>query len=99
MRNVPDDWNTYYNRCSYCGKKYHASEGGCDCLDEGECAGCGGICGRDELDETTLDKEETPIYRCSDCGVCVDCEETFVRASLKLVDGDLYCEKCHEDKR
>lgn len=32
--NVPDDWGMYYSKCEYCGKKYHASEGGCYCLDD-----------------------------------------------------------------
>jgi len=29
--NVPNDWGCYYAKCSYCGTKYHMSEGGCDC--------------------------------------------------------------------
>ena len=32
--NVPNDWNCYWNKCSDCGGKYHASEGGCGCEDE-----------------------------------------------------------------
>lgn len=39
--NVPDDWGNYYFNCSLCGQRYHASEGGCDCIEEecqcGEC--------------------------------------------------------------
>ena len=31
--NVPDDWHSYWSRCSSCGNKYHASEGGCPCED------------------------------------------------------------------
>lgn len=31
-RNVPDDWNNYYNVCSRCGCTYHESEG-CSCQD------------------------------------------------------------------
>ena len=39
--NVPDDWGSYYYKCEYCGSRYHASEGGCGCLeDAGQCAGC-----------------------------------------------------------
>jgi len=41
--NVPDDWGSYYYKCSYCGGRYHASEGGCGCLDDHEqCHGCKG---------------------------------------------------------
>lgn len=33
-RNVPDDWDMYWRRCSFCGAKYHASEVNCECRDE-----------------------------------------------------------------
>lgn len=39
--NVPDDWGCYYNRCSRCGGRYHASEGGCGCYDSLEPCQCG----------------------------------------------------------
>lgn len=29
--NVPDDWGMYYRKCSDCGSRWHASEGGCFC--------------------------------------------------------------------
>jgi hypothetical protein len=32
--NVPDDWDMYYYKCSECGYRYHASEGGCTCIEE-----------------------------------------------------------------
>lgn len=32
--NVPDDWGNYYRECGRCGSTYHASEGGCGCLDD-----------------------------------------------------------------
>lgn len=38
--NVPDDWGSYYNHCSRCGGRYHASEGSCGCLDDLDCQ-CG----------------------------------------------------------
>ena len=39
--NTPDDWSSYSSKCEYCGRRTHASEGGCDCLDEAEkCHGC-----------------------------------------------------------
>jgi len=31
MRNVPDDWDSYYSNCAACGKQVHASEGDCEC--------------------------------------------------------------------
>jgi hypothetical protein len=42
--NVPDDWVCYYTHCDLCGRRYHMSEGGCDCtVDLDDCA-----CGRNE---------------------------------------------------
>jgi len=49
--NVPDDWGAYYHDCPHCKRRWHASEGGCDCGycqdcdaeldDEGTCPECG----------------------------------------------------------
>ena len=39
--NVPDDWGSYYRRCDLCGRRYHASEGGCDCTDDLDDCPCG----------------------------------------------------------
>jgi hypothetical protein len=55
MSNVPDNWGMYYRRCDRCGGKYHASEGGCGCLDKLECQ-----CGRG-----SWDKDDPPC--CKDC--------------------------------
>lgn len=41
MSNVPDDWNAYWRRCDICGRKWHASEGGCDCTEALEDCPCG----------------------------------------------------------
>jgi hypothetical protein len=37
MQNVPDDWNSYWCKCSACGRRYHASDGGCECEEYEEC--------------------------------------------------------------
>ena len=34
LPNVPDDWGMYYRNCGTCGDRYHASEGGCSCLQD-----------------------------------------------------------------
>lgn len=34
LSNVPDDWDFYYFRCEACGYRYHASEGGCTCVED-----------------------------------------------------------------
>lgn len=57
MSNVPDDWNSYWNRCEICGQKWHASEGGCSCTDGLEDCPCG-------MNEWTADGG--PIF----CGSC-----------------------------
>ncbi len=61
MSNVPDDWGQFWAKCSICGRKYHQSEGGCDCRDEGYCAHCNEICTRDDYD---------PEYDRFVCGAC-----------------------------
>ena len=49
--NVPDDWPSYWVWCDRCGRRYHASDGGCGCEeyicecgegfdDDGLCPGC-----------------------------------------------------------
>lgn len=52
MNNVPDDWNCWYVKCQRCGRRYHASEGGCVCLDELNPCQCErrnwGWCGSDD---------------------------------------------------
>lgn len=42
MRLTPDDWDNFWRECPYCGARYHASDGGCTCLEEVECPECGG---------------------------------------------------------
>ena len=31
MKNTPDDWPDYFVTCPSCKRRYHASEGGCEC--------------------------------------------------------------------
>jgi hypothetical protein len=53
--NVPDDWGSYYHKCRRCGRKYHASEGGCSCTDGLQCQ-----CGKGNWD-----RDDPP--RCKEC--------------------------------
>ena len=93
--NTPDDWGSFFQNCTHCGRRYHASEGGCDCLDEGECVGCGETCGRECLDEDSLNSDDDkPIFRCENCGLCAGCGETVARTSMKEIDGDMFCSAC-----
>jgi len=34
MDNAPPDWDNYWTTCEHCGRRYHESEGGCDCRDD-----------------------------------------------------------------
>lgn len=52
MSNTPDDWNMHWTKCNICGRKYHLSEGGCGCRDEGECTECKADCTREDWDES-----------------------------------------------
>lgn len=64
--NLPDDWGCYYTHCDLCGRRYHMSEGGCDCTEElDDCA-----CGKRQWERRTgvfLRDDDAPI-RCSSCG-------------------------------
>lgn len=61
MSNVPDDWNCYWNKCPRCGKRYHASEGGCSCIEDAfEDCQCG------MSDWGSLGINDEPI--CKKCG-------------------------------
>jgi len=39
--NTPDDWGSHWNKCGFCGKRYHASDGGCDCTESYPDCACG----------------------------------------------------------
>lgn len=43
---LPDDWGSYYRKCELCGGRWHASEGGCDCVESFDEEGC--KCGKRE---------------------------------------------------
>jgi len=64
--NVPDDWGMYYSNCSFCGGRYHESEGGCGCHDY--CEMCGEAAAMDELEENGM--------VCNGCLSCDHCGET-----------------------
>lgn len=69
MANVPDDWNSYYHKCTHCGNRYHASEYGCGCLDDkSKCRACGEWTENDDLD----DENECP--NCVENRCCSECE-------------------------
>lgn len=59
--NVPSDWGQYWTNCRICGNRYHESEGGCDCRDEGDCTHCGELCGRDDYND------EQDLFVCETC--------------------------------
>ncbi len=67
MSNLPDDWNDYWYTCHECGKKYHASEGGCGCTDDmTKCAGCEEWFEEEELVEVPLDSCDSYCRGCAD---------------------------------
>lgn len=94
--NVPDDWGCYYNKCLRCGSRYHASEGGCGCLDDHvECAGSprmGDTC-YVHVDEVI---EWNGQDWCVDHLVCDGCGEPDGDKGehLTALEGDLYCRTC-----
>jgi len=109
--NVPDDWGCYYSKCSRCGSRTHASEGGCNCEERfAECAGCMAKPAWvrrfwDENDEyvpinTALEVDGK--YYCETHAVCECCDKPEDEVGeLEHIPGDivsLYCVACREDK-
>jgi hypothetical protein len=91
---MPSDWNSWYTSCGRCGSRYHASEGGCGCLDDHyECAGVGRYaecyvhC--DEAIEWEGDHYCAEHLNCEGCGKPED-----QGADLVLFEGDRYCTEC-----
>jgi hypothetical protein len=88
-RNVPDDWDCYWETCSVCGSRYHMSEGGCSCLDSLESCQCGACDWESNGNE----------WRCAKCGTG-PAVETFHKVErhvarkddpkFKVVAGDTY---------
>jgi hypothetical protein len=100
--NAPDDWHAYFRRCPDCGTRYHASEGGCSCSDETECAGC--HCGM-HTDE--LERDENGVWHtqegnpptCEDCGWCCYCGATGPNDTIDVrpnEDDEPVCRACRE---
>ena len=74
--NAPDDWGSYYSKCSYCGSRVHASEGGCDCLeDAGQCEGCKGGRFFRGSDNLAADEGWHPLDELTEIGGKYFCEE------------------------
>jgi len=80
MSNVPDDWHSYWETCSRCGNRYHASEGGCECeyycncgeeLEDGRCPECDPTCEECGLDADPLVEKDGRTL----CGPCADQED------------------------
>jgi len=92
--NVPDDWGMYYRKCSYCGQTYHASEGGCYCLEYGDCTCCG-----TETDNLVAEPSSysDPVFLCDDCFYCEYCGEYFGKDQLAPNVDYKICKDCHND--
>jgi len=86
--NVPDDWGQFFYRCDRCGTRYHASEGGCDCREEGPCAHCGDDCDGDDWHEA-LER-----FLCSGCACCDYCGKLYKRTEVVEDDGEIICKNC-----
>lgn len=100
--NVPDDWGCYYRRCSRCGSKYHASEGGCGCIDLIDPCQCGDC----NWEFNSWDEDPT----CRNCGTGPHKEGSTKRAAHRarkpypklygvsqdeIRPGDLYLREVH----
>ena len=88
MSNLPDDWCAHYSTCGRCGSRYHASEGGCGCTEEGQCSGCGEHCGSFSFDNDA--------FICDECCVCENCGDVAPRGDK--VDDCQRCVSCTPDE-
>jgi len=91
LRNVPDDWGNYYSYCSTCNTRWHASEGGCNCI---ECEMCQEYKSPNDFDETIDD------CICIECMKCNSCGELNGGKNLKYDDEGnifIYCKNCAEE--
>jgi len=103
------DWGNYYNRCSYCNKRYHASEGGCGCLDDHEkCYDCrtsrffrgsGNQYAEEGWHHISALTEIGDKYFCEEHRVCGCCEAEKDDGDLTWDSGAdmLLCAKCSDD--
>jgi len=107
---MPSDWGNYYNRCNYCGGRYHGSEGGCGCLDDHEkCAACESgprsfsyhdnqaeAEGWHHVDDLTMVGDR---YFCANHLTCACCESTDSVEALTWSEdaSGLVCPKCVTD--
>lgn len=97
--NTPDDWGGYYTRCPLCGTRYHASEGGCRCLEDHE--QCNACLKRDNRSDrpggyhhiSTLKLYGT-IYFCKEHLTCLCCDRAEKEIQIHPDEGDLVCSKC-----
>ena len=91
LSNLPDDWNTFYSRCGDCGRKWHASEGGCSHCEHCQGLGCGELLTGDNV--SPFDGE-----LCRSCGVeeCEDCGKDVARG---ILDDDGACPACVTEEK
>lgn len=73
--NLPDDWDLYYRTCTFCGGRYHASEGGCGCLDVLEPCQCG---------SPQWNGTSVKDLRCTKCGTGPFEAKTLQRVSYQV---------------
>lgn len=93
--NVPDDWGNYYYKCSHCGSRYHASEGGCGCLDDHvACAGSSRFESCYVRDDEAIEWNGQTF--CAEHLVCDGCGEQDGDQGEHLtpLEGDRYCRAC-----
>lgn len=91
--NVPDDWGSYYCKCSRCGSRYHASEGGCGCTEDHE------QCSGDRTGDCYVHVDEAIEWNgqhyCADHLRCDACDVSVAEdATLTDLEGDRFCEDC-----
>jgi len=98
--NVPDDWGSYYSRCSLCGTRYHASEGGCGCTEDKEFCVGPGCNDRNSLDSYHDHQKVTDFgggrFYCDDCIGCECCEDGK-DVSWDAEAGLLLCKRCEPE--
>jgi hypothetical protein len=91
MSNVPDDWNSFWTHCHHCGRRYHESEGGCDC--QGTCD----VCGHDDGDMALAHKIGFEgDYICETCAACAHCGRDNDKGDFNKHADGVVCPQCAE---
>lgn len=87
MTNLPPDWNSFYQKCPRCEKRYHAS--GTDDCDCDTCEECNSLF----YDPAYMLTFPMAIL-CQNCRKCSMCGRICLEEHIMKIDGIVWCFDC-----